>query len=306
MLMNALTINSLSKVYSSTFRERIEALKGVDLSVASNEIFGFLGPNGAGKTTTLKIITGLLKPTAGNAFIFGVPISNTHIRQKVGFLPEHPAYYNHLTGFELLDFAGGLFGIPAGERKKRAEALLERVGLKDVAAIRTNQYSKGMVQRLGIAQALVNDPELVILDEPLSGLDPMGRKEIKDIIISLKDDGKTVFFSTHILADVERICDRVAILRAGRLLRVGQLNELLWDKKRKVMITVAFAERNRKPSFADAEETAEGYWSIAVAMDWQTEAIRSMLEDGARIISVVPESVSLEDFFVAEIRKDEH
>jgi len=303
--MNVLRINTLSKTYFSGFRKKIQALKTINLTVEKDEIFGFLGPNGAGKTTTLKIITGLLKPTSGAVTIFDKPLSNVSIREKIGFLPEHPSYYNHLTGFELLDFAGGLFGISTKEKKKRIEHLLNIVGLVNAQITRVSDYSKGMVQRLAIAQALINNPELVILDEPLSGLDPIGRKEIKDIILSLKEDGKTVFFSTHILADVERLCDKVGILHKGKLLKIGTLSELLIDRKRKVNITFEFSGNRKLPILTEAKHTAEGYWNIIVERDKQEETMRALLREGANIISIIPETMTLEDFFVAEIARDE-
>lgn len=303
--MFALECRGLSKWYPSGFFKQVHALEGLDLTVEQHEIFGFLGPNGAGKTTTLKILTGLLKPSSGNAFVLGTPVAHVRSRERIGFLPEHPSYYSHLTGFEVVDFAGGLFGISTSERRRRAKALLNRVGLAGAGNARVSEYSKGMVQRLGIAQSIISSPDVVILDEPLSGLDPMGRKEIKDIIVSLKEDGKTVFFSTHILADVERICDRVAILHKGRLLKVGNLSELLSGRSRKVTITVALPVEGGKATLENAVRTAEGYWSITIERGHQEATIASLMRERARIVSVVPESGSLEDFFVAEIEKDE-
>jgi ABC-2 type transport system ATP-binding protein len=303
--MFALECRGLSKWYQSGLLKRVHALEDLNLTVEANEIFGFLGPNGAGKTTTLKIIAGLLKPTSGTASIFEVPVDDIRSRERIGFLPEHPSYYSHLTGAELLDFAGGLFALPAGERKKRTEALLERVGLSDAGNVRVSEYSKGMVQRLGIAQSLISSPDVVMLDEPLSGLDPIGRKELKDIIVSLKGDGKTVFFSTHILADVERICDRVAILHKGKLLRTGHLADLLLGRSRRVTVTVEPAGKSGKPPVEHAVLTAEGYWSVTVEQGKQKETIELLMRDHARIVSVVPEAGTLEDYFVAEIEKDE-
>ncbi len=302
--MFSVQLQSLSKTYHTGFRRRVEALKDISLSVKENEIFGFLGPNGAGKTTALKIITGLIKPTKGAVLVFDAPVSSVLVREKIGFLPEHPSYYGHLTGFEVLDFACGLFGIASS--KEKIHALLGRIGLWEKAKVRVSEYSKGMIQRLGIAQALVNDPELVILDEPLSGLDPLGRKELKDIIVSLKDEGKTVFFSTHILADVERICDRVGILHKGRLLKVGELADLLSERKRNVMVTFVYKGKKEQSFIKDAKRTAEGYWSASVETEQQKDMIRGLLKSGADIISIIPESMSLEEVFVSEIEKDEN
>ena len=302
--MTSIKIEGLTKIYPKLFGSYTKAIDNITLSVKQGEIFGFLGPNGAGKTTTLKIITGLIKPTKGEVLVFDAPIFEVNVREKIGFLPEYPSYYSHLTGFEVLDFACGLFGVQTS--KKKISALLDRIGLQDKAQVKVSEYSKGMIQRLGIAQALVNDPELVILDEPLSGLDPMGRKEVKDIIVSLKNEGKTIFFSTHILADVERICDRVGILHRGKLLKVGELADLLSDRKRKVTVTFAY-EENDKHLFADgADRTAEGYWSISVETENKKDMVMKLLQSGANIVSVIPESVSLEDFFVSEIERDEN
>ncbi len=304
--MHALEIVSLSKAYLSGFLKKVQALQEISLTIEEDEIFGFLGPNGAGKTTTLKIVTGLLKPTYGDVKILGAPLSQVNIRKQIGFLPEHPSYYNHLTGFEILDFAGGLCCIPGFERKKRIERLFDRVRLKEVRNVRVSEYSKGMIQRLGIAQALINNPELVILDEPLSGLDPIGRKELKDIIISLKDEGKTVFFSTHILADVEMICNRVGILHKGRLLKVGKLNDFLSDTKRNVIITFEFTGRVKPTLIQNVNPTAEGYLNVTIEKEKQNTIVKSLQNEGASIISIVPETITLEDFFVAEIKKDEN
>lgn len=303
--MYSLKIEELTKIYRRVFGRDIKAVDHITLNVGEGEIFGFLGPNGAGKTTTLKILTGLLKPTYGDVKILGSPLSRVKIREQIGFLPEHPSYYNHLTGFELLDFAGGLFGIHIQERKKRINRLLDMVGLADAQNIRVSDYSKGMVQRLGIAQALVNNPQLVILDEPLSGLDPIGRKEVKDIILSLKKDGKTVFFSTHILADVERVCDRVAILHKGKLIKIGTLSGLLSGKERKTNITFELSEERKSAILSNAVPTVEGYWGVSVEKDKQEGTVSFLLKEGAHIISIIPETVTLEDFFVAEIEKDE-
>ncbi|HEX9101594.1 MAG TPA: ABC transporter ATP-binding protein, partial [Polyangia bacterium] len=181
------------------FRKRVRAVDDVSFTVEKNEIFGFLGPNGAGKTTTLKMLMGLIFPTRGQARIFGRPITERAVKQRLGFLPENPYFYDYLSGAELLDLMGHLFGLPRAERRRRARTLLERVGLGRAGDLALRKYSKGMLQRLGIAQALINDPALVVLDEPMTGLDPIGRKEIRDLIVSLKSEGKTVFFSTHIL-----------------------------------------------------------------------------------------------------------
>lgn len=221
----------LSKEFRVGFAmKRVLALDDLNLKVEEGEIFGYIGPNGAGKTTTLKIMMGLIYPTSGNVQIFGRDIKNINIKMDIGFLPEAPYFYDYLTTGEFLDFYGQLFGLGKKERRRRIEELLDMVDLRWVKDTQLRKFSRGMLQRIGIAQALINDPRLVILDEPMSGLDPVGRTKIRDVILRLKDEGKTVFFSSHILSDVEMICDRVGILVNGRLKEVGKLEELLGER----------------------------------------------------------------------------
>jgi len=202
------------------------ALEGLDLNVHEGEVFGFLGPNGAGKTTTIKILMGLIHPTSGTAKIFSHPADNIDVKSKIGFLPESSHFYDYLTASEILSFYGQLFGLSKNLIKERALSLLKRVGLASSAKLQLRKFSKGMLQRIGIAQALINDPDLIILDEPMSGLDPIGRKEMRELILGLKAQGKTIFFSSHIIHDVEMICDRVGILAHGKLLTVGRIDEI--------------------------------------------------------------------------------
>jgi ABC-2 type transport system ATP-binding protein len=221
----------LGKTYRTGFwlNQKIASLKQCTLTVYQGETFGLLGPNGAGKTTLLKTLLGIVQPTSGRGMLLGEPIGDRATKQRVGYLPENAYYYDFLTGWELLQFTAGLFQIPRSVQQKRIPALLDLVGLAQSAARKKQlrQYSKGMVQRIGMAQALINDPDVVFLDEPMSGLDPMGRYQIRDIISSLKAQGKTIFFNSHILSDVEKICDRIAILAQGELICIGSLNELL-------------------------------------------------------------------------------
>jgi ABC-2 type transport system ATP-binding protein len=196
-------------------RKRVEAVKGISFDVRRGEVFGFLGPNGAGKTTTLKMLMGLVFPTAGRAEIFGLPVPSLAAKRRLGYLPESPYFYDYLTPEEFLDLAGALCYVPRAERRTRAARLMERVGLGHARGRPLRRFSKGMLQRVGIAQALMGDPELVVLDEPMTGLDPLGRKEIRDLILELRREGRTVFYSTHILSDVELTCDRVAMIFSG-------------------------------------------------------------------------------------------
>jgi ABC-2 type transport system ATP-binding protein len=280
--------DKLAKTFRLGFlRKKVRAVEEVSFDVRRNEIFGFLGPNGAGKTTTIKMLTGLIFPSGGSATIFGEKVPTIAAKRRTGFLPENPYFYDYLSGEELLDLMGRLFGLSRAERRKRAGALLERVGLGRAGDRALRKYSKGMLQRLGIAQALVNDPELVILDEPMSGLDPIGRKEIRDLIRDLRTEGKTVLFSTHILSDVELICDRVAIVVGGKLRDCGPLDQLL--SPRLLHTEVVFEKDGAKEPVRLGPE---------VDVD---AAIREALAAGKHVVSVTPRRESLEDLFVREV-----
>jgi len=221
----------LSKVYRTGFwlNQKIVSLKSCSLTVYQGETFGLLGPNGAGKTTLLKLLLGIVRPSSGRGLLFGQPLGDRAVKQRIGYLPENPYFYDYLTGWEFLQMAAGIFQIPVAVQRQRLPYLLELVGLSEAAARRKQlrQYSKGMLQRIGMAQALINDPQLVFLDEPMSGLDPLGRYQMREIILSLQAQGKTIFFNSHILSEVEQICDRVAILAQGELICSGSLAQLL-------------------------------------------------------------------------------
>jgi ABC-2 type transport system ATP-binding protein len=224
-------IFNLGKFYRTGFwmNQKIESLKSCTLTVSQGETFGLLGQNGAGKTTLLKTLLGIVKPTSGRALLLGRPLGDRTVKQRVGYLPENPYFYDYLTGWEFLQFVAGLFQIPASVQRQRIPHLLDLVGLTQTTAVKQQlrQYSKGMLQRIGMAQALINNPEVVFLDEPMSGLDPMGRYQMREIILSLKSQGKTIFFNSHILSDVEKICDRVGILAKGELICIGAIDQLL-------------------------------------------------------------------------------
>ncbi|MGB8690057.1 MAG: ABC transporter ATP-binding protein [Microcoleus sp.] len=224
-------IFNLGKFYRTGFwmNQKIESLKSCTLTVSQGETFGLLGQNGAGKTTLLKTLLGIVKPTSGRALLLGRPLGDRTVKQRVGYLPENPYFYDYLTGWEFLQFVAGLFQIPASVQRQRIPHLLDLVGLSQSTAVKQHlrQYSKGMLQRIGMAQALINNPEVVFLDEPMSGLDPMGRYQMREIILSLKSQGKTIFFNSHILSDVEKICDRVGILAKGELICIGAIDQLL-------------------------------------------------------------------------------
>jgi ABC-2 type transport system ATP-binding protein len=281
---------NLRKIFAlGFFRKKVTAVEDVSFDVRKNEIFGFVGPNGAGKTTTIKMLMGLIFPTAGKTRIFGQPSSSIVAKRRLGFLPENPYFYDYLSGRELLDLMGRLFGLSRVERRKRAGTLLERVGLARAGDLALRKYSKGMLQRLGIAQALINEPELVVLDEPMSGLDPIGRKEIRDLIRDLRAEGRTVLFSTHILSDVELLCDRDGIVVRGKLRDVGPLEKLLSPR---LLHTEVVLESNGEQQALRLEP--------AVDVD---QALKEALAAGKKIISVTPRKESLEDLFVREAVK---
>lgn len=296
----------LTKVFRVGFWGRkVTALSDLNLEVNEKEIFGFLGPNGAGKTTTLKLLMGLIYPTSGRAWLFGRDLSNVTIKKDVGFLPEAPYFYDYLTAYEFLRFYGELFEIEKGLLKSRIETLLDMVGLSDNRGLPLRKFSKGMLQRIGIAQALVNDPKLVILDEPMSGLDPIGRREIRDIILKLKGDGKTVFFSSHILSDAEMICDRVGILNKGRLLNVGRLNEILEARIRYIEVIVEGIGEEAVLKIEDGLEKAVRVGERIIMRLGNEKQVDDIIElirrKGGRIISIIPQRESLEDYFIKEV-----
>src|SRR3984885_10650947 len=236
--MNAIEIRALSKKYPVGFWKKTHrpALNSLDLTVEAGETFGFLGPNGAGKTTTLKILMGIINPSAGSASILGKDFRDPEIKTKIGFLPEQPYFYDYLSAPELLNYYAQLSGVSSAERAQRIGPILQRVGLSDVGNKQLRKFSKGMLQRVAIAQAIIHDPEVVFLDEPMSGLDPLGRREVRNLIEDLKARGKTVFFSTHILSDAEALCDRVGIIHQGELRGVGAVADLTSQAQGKVEI----------------------------------------------------------------------
>ena len=295
----------LGKTYRSGFwlNQKVESLKKCTLTVYQGETFGLLGPNGAGKTTLLKTLLGIARPTSGRGMLLGEPIGDRAMKQKVGYLPENAYYYDFLTGWELLQFTAGLFQIPASVQRQRIPQLLDLVGLAQSAAKKKQlrQYSKGMVQRIGMAQALINDPEVVFLDEPMSGLDPMGRYQIREIILSLKAQGKTIFFNSHILSDVEKICDRIAILAQGELICIGALDELLGT-------TNAYHVKGKggnldllKKSIQDLE-IENDYWQGLLKSDPQ-EFLNILRQMDAQLISLNLARPSLEEFFIQQLQQ---
>jgi ABC-2 type transport system ATP-binding protein len=299
-------IENLTKDYLIGFwRPRPQrALDGLNLEVYEGEVFGFLGGNGAGKTTTIKLLMSLIYPTSGTARILDRPISDVKMHQDIGYLPEAPYFYDYLTAREFLDYCGKLFGLSTAARAERIKYLLQLVDMERAIDTQLRKFSKGMLQRVGIAQALINDPKVVFMDEPMSGLDPIGRREVRDIITSLRQQGKTVFFSTHILADVEVLCDRVAILRQGKLAGYGKLSELQQTRDQTMEIVadgISEAARASLQTLAlKIQETASGL-HIQVKDESYIDPIIAILRpNGGKIISINPVKASLEDFFVRE------
>ncbi|UBF25324.1 ABC transporter ATP-binding protein [Kovacikia minuta CCNUW1] len=294
----------LKKIYRTGFwlNQKIVSLKSCTLQVFEGETFGLLGPNGAGKTTLLKTLLGIVRPTAGKAKLLGEPLGDRIVKQRIGYLPENPYFYDYLTGWEILQFTAGLFQIPKAVQKQRIPELLDMVGLAQSAARKKQlrQYSKGMLQRVGMAQALINDPELVFLDEPMSGLDPMGRYQIREIILSLKAQGRTIFFNSHVLSDVEMICDRVGILATGELIAIGSLQDLLGtadtyfikgkggslDVLKKRMLNLGFQE---------------GHWYGHLKGD-PYDFLATLNLMGAQILTVNLARPTLEEYFIQQLR----
>ncbi|MBK9035985.1 MAG: ABC transporter ATP-binding protein [Myxococcales bacterium] len=307
-----MTVTDLAKTYRTPFRrKKVEALRGVSFEVAAGEVFGFLGPNGAGKTTTIRCLMGLCSITGGKAEILGAPVPTRAARQRMGFLPEQPYFYDYLTVGELLDLGGRLFGMSAADRRARADLLIVKVGLDRARGLPLKKFSKGMMQRAGLALALINDPELVVLDEPMSGLDPIGRKEIRDLILEQRDGGKTVFFSSHILSDVESICDRVAICVAGTIRDIGRPSDLVDATTLDSEVRLALADD--APAEAVAAISARASTARRVPGELLvTVAASSDLDDllafargqGARVLAVTPRHETLEDLFLRRVEDE--
>jgi len=305
---SAIRIDQLTKDYTLGFwrTRHYRALDQLSLEIADGEVFGFLGPNGAGKTTTLKLLMQLIFPTAGAAEILGRPVGDLATRQRIGYLPENPQFYDYLTAEELLDYFARLFGYSPADRRTRVSTLLDRVGLGAERRLQMRKFSKGMVQRVGIAQALLNDPEVIFLDEPMSGLDPLGRRDVRQLILELRDQGRTIFFSSHILSDAEALCSRVAIVAGGRLAAAGRLNDMLafevrgWELvmdglRPDVLATLGGVVQR-------ATEIAPGRYALELSLDTPPErTLGGLTASGGRLVSLNPLRQSLEEFFVRRV-----
>jgi len=287
--VSALSIKGLSKSYRGKKLQKVTALVGLDLEIATGEVFGFLGPNGAGKSTTIKSIMGLIRPTAGVVQVFGIPATETLSRRRIGYLPENPSFFDFMTAREYLTFVGSIYGKDQSTLRKESEHVLELLDLSRAADRPIRGYSKGMVQRLGLGQALVHDPDMYILDEPMSGLDPIGRALVKDIIRDLKQRGKTVFFSTHITADVEAVCDRVGVISNGVLEAVDSVNSIL--EKGVIGYVVSFC----RPDGPEEEKH--------VSCEELDSVMRELLESRAVIKTVEPKRKDMESFFLSVVSR---
>ncbi|MEK6634201.1 MAG: ABC transporter ATP-binding protein [Nitrospirota bacterium] len=286
---------------------RVTAVDGLSLDIRRGEVFGFLGPNGAGKTTTLKMLMGLIYPTSGQARIFGHAVGDPAAKAKLGFLPESPYFYDYLTSREFLNFYGHLFGLWGGSLDKRVDELLELVGMSHAKDLQLRKFSKGMLQRVGIAQALINDPELVVLDEPMSGLDPIGRKEVRDLIFRLKESGKTVMFSSHILHDAELLCDRVAMIMKGRLVACGQVSELIQQgtTQEVEMVVDRLSPEGLEHLRVLATKVVLNGERVMVVLSNQhqvDESLEVIRAAHAKLVSLTPHKASLEDLFIREAK----
>lgn len=296
---------NLRKVYRTGFwmNQKLVPLKNCSLKVFEGETFGLLGPNGAGKTTLLKTLLGIIRPTSGEGMLLGHRLGDRSVKHRLGYLPENAYFYDFLTGWEFLEYTAGLFQLPKDTVRKRIPELLDMVGLAQSAARKKQlrQYSKGMVQRVGMAQALINDPEVVFLDEPMSGLDPMGRYQIREIILSLKEQGKTIFFNSHILSDVELICDRIGILAQGELIALGSIRELLGaaDLYR---VVVKNGQENVLQQWIPDLEFRDGYWQGHLKGQ-PHDFMASLNLMNAQIISMTLARPTLEEFFVQQLRQ---
>ncbi len=303
--MPAIEILALEKTYTVGFwrKKPKHALRPLNLTIEEGEIFGFLGPNGAGKTTTLKLLMGLIFPTSGSARILGMEIDDPRMKAQIGFLPEQPYFYDYLTARELLEYFGQLSGVDSKQLSRKVNEVLQRVGLPDAGGVQLRKFSKGMLQRVGIAQAILHDPKVVFFDEPMSGLDPMGRREVRDLMEQLKHEGKTVFFSTHILSDAEALCNRVAIINKGELQGVGAVADLTSgvDGKVELVWQGTAVPASLRTLGAECHVTGDTVRAILPEAS-QDAAIDALRRERLRLISVTPVRTSLEDYYLQKLQ----
>ncbi|MDD5748794.1 MAG: ABC transporter ATP-binding protein [Actinomycetota bacterium] len=304
MSETAVLLENIRKTYKSALSEKAAAVENISLSVGKGEIFGLLGPNGAGKTTTLKVVLGLVLPDEGSGSVLDFPLGSKAANSKTGFLPEQPYFYGFMTARRALDFYGKLFGLDASERESRSRSMLERTGLRYDSSLTLDKYSKGMLQRFGIAQALINDPELLILDEPSSGLDPVGQKEIRDLLLKLRDEGKTILLSSHQLSEVENVCSSVCIVSNGKVAREGKLHELL-EIEDLIRIELKGGKEpsaNLKKLVREIRATSDG-----IVAELRKDALLQVIDEASslemEIRSITPIRKTLEDLFMEAIKE---
>lgn len=303
-----LKVENLVKDYTTGFmRKKVRVLKGVSFSVAEGEIFGFVGPNGAGKTTTFKVVLGFVPPTGGSVELMGKPLGDADVKKQIGYLPENPYFYDYLTGEELLRYMGELHGLNGGGLTNRIDELLQKVKMTHARKVQLRKYSKGMLQRIGVAQVLINDPEFLILDEPMSGLDPIGQREIKELILEEKKKGKTILLSSHMLSDVEALCDRVGVVMGGRVVKTGELGELFQKIHTDYEMLLRDADPKIMENLGDLNVTVEkraGFLVLKFDEDIKSRVLEEVSRHQADIVSLHPLSKSLEGLFVEEAKKD--
>jgi ABC-2 type transport system ATP-binding protein len=307
MAATIIEIENLTKDYPFGFLhlKKKTSLEGLTMQVEDGEVFGFLGPNGAGKSTTIKLLVGLIFPTAGSARILGKPISDVEMHRDIGYLPEQPYFYDYLTAAELLDYFARFHDLTAADRRDRVERMLKKVGLETARKIQLRKYSKGMLQRVGLAQAILHDPRVVILDEPMSGLDPLGRRDVRDIILELKRNGKTILFSTHILSDAEMLCDRVGVIVGGKLRGVGAPDEIVGVQAHGMEIFFEYTGgRAGGPAFLSKATQTGNRYRIQVGEAEVYATLEELRAAGARVLSVAQIKVSLEEYFMHLVKED--
>ena len=303
----AIEIENLTKDYPFGFLhlKKKRSLEGLTMQVEGGEVFGFLGPNGAGKSTTIKLLVGLIFPDAGSASILGKPITDIEMHRDIGYMPEQPYFYDYLTAAEVLDYFARFHDLTVADRSERVARMLKKVGLETARKIQLRKYSKGMLQRVGLAQAILHDPKVVILDEPMSGLDPIGRREVRDIILELKREGRTVLFSTHILSDAEMLCDRVGVIVGGKLRGVGAPGEMVGMKAQgmEILFELPGVGSSAAAVIAKATKTGDRY-RLQVPEEELYAALEQLGGVGAKILSVAQVKASLEEYFMHLIEAD--
>ena len=307
--MIAIRTSMLGKVYTTKLTRKVVALQDLDLEVKRGEIFGFLGPNGAGKSTTINLVMNLIGPTTGEASLLGIPVTEASSRKNLGYLPENPSYYSYLTARELLAMVGKIHGLVGGEIQRRSKEILELLDLPTEKRRPISGFSKGMMQRVGLAQAIFHDPEVIILDEPMSGLDPPGRKLVADLMLKLRDQGRTIFFSTHILHDVEVICDRIGIITNGQLRFCGSLAEVISESFSSYEVALRRVSFEQVKSLQDkgfSPKTSEDKVKVEVPKEEIAAFVDTFVDQDMELVSIEPQRFTLEDFFMGFVDADPH